>query len=116
MTVIQTKIQKRNRRHRRIRARVKGTEARPRLSVFKSNKQIYVQVINDTTGKTIAAASTKDVKGATALAKATEVGKLIAKRAQEAGAKMAVFDRGGFVYTGKIKALAEGAREGGLVF
>jgi len=116
MSTVKTKIEKRNRRHKRIRSRMIGTEERPRLSVFKSNKQIYAQIINDGEGKTLVAASTKEVKGASSLVKAKEVGELIAKRAKENKIKTIVFDRGGFVYTGKIKALAEGAREGGLIF
>ena len=116
MSTSTTKIQKRNRRQTRIRSRAIGTEERPRLSVFKSNKQIYAQVINDATGRTLAAASTKDVKGDTQLAKAKELGGLIAKRAVEGKVKTVVFDRGGFVYTGKIKALADAARAGGLTF
>ena len=118
MSTPNTKIEKRNRRHRRIRSRAIGTEARPRLSVFISNKQIYAQVIDDASGRTLAAASTKDkdVKGDTQLAKAKEIGQLIAKRALENKIKTVVFDRGGFVYTGKIKALADAAREGGLTF
>ena len=115
-TAKKTKIEKRDRRHRRIRATVRGTDARPRLCVFKSNKQMYAQIINDDAGKTLAAVSTKEVKGEGAVAKAAAAGKLIAKRAVEGGVKVVVFDRGGFVYTGKVKALADGAREGGLTF
>lgn len=116
MTNSNVKLQKRTRRHRRIRAHVRGTELRPRLAVFKSNKAVYAQIINDVVGRTLVAVSTNEVKGATALEKAREAGKLIAKRAIEGSIKAVVFDRGGFVYTGKVKALAEGAREGGLAF
>lgn len=116
MTILNTKIEKRTRRHRRIRAHVQGTAARPRLSVFKSNKQMYAQLIDDAAGTTLAAATTKEVKGKTALEKSAAVGKLIAERAMAKNIKAAVFDRGGFVYTGKVKALADGAREGGLAF
>lgn len=111
-----TKIQKRNRRHARIRSRAFGTEARPRLSVFKSNKQIYAQIINDSTGNTLAAASTREVQGDTQVAKAKELGALITKRALQNKIKAVVFDRGGFVYTGKIKTLADAARAEGLIF
>ncbi len=116
MTTSNAKIQKRNRRHRRIRATVRGTAERPRLSVYKSNKEVYAQLINDDLGTTLAAVTTKEVKGENSVVKALEAGKLIAKRAIEGKIKAVVFDRGGFVYTGKVKALAEGAREGGLAF
>ena len=105
--------------HSRIRRVVKGTAERPRLSVFRSNKQIYAQLINDADGVTIAAASSavKDfaVKGKK-VDIAKEVGKQIADKASQAGIKAVVFDRGGFLYHGRVKALAEGAREGGLQF
>jgi large subunit ribosomal protein L18 len=105
--------------HSRIRRTVKGTAERPRLSVFRSNKQIYAQLINDADGVTIAAASSaiKDfaVKGKK-VDIAKEVGKQIADKASQAGIKSVVFDRGGFLYHGRVKALAEGAREGGLQF
>ncbi|MEO8086488.1 MAG: 50S ribosomal protein L18 [Bacteroidota bacterium] len=105
--------------HARIRRVVKGTAERPRLSVFRSNKQIYAQLINDLDGVTIAAASSavKDfaVKGKK-VDVAKEVGKLIAEKATQAGIKAVVFDRGGFLYHGRVKALADGAREAGLLF
>jgi large subunit ribosomal protein L18 len=105
--------------HARVRKVVKGTAERPRLSVFRSNKQIYAQLINDIDGVTIAAASSaiKDfaVKGKK-VDVAKEVGKQIADKASQAGIKAVVFDRGGFLYHGRVKALAEGAREGGLQF
>src|SRR5688572_13908880 len=105
--------------HARIRRVVKGTAERPRLSIFRSNKQIYAQLINDTDGVTIAAASSA-VKDFTVKGKkvdvAKEVGKQIAEKATQAGIKAVVFDRGGFLYHGRVKALAEGAREGGLQF
>lgn len=116
MNQSQKKTEKRNRRRTRIRSRIFGTAARPRLSVFKSNTQVYAQVINDETGKTIFAFSTGDVKGDTALARSKEVGKKIADKAKENKITAVVFDRGGYVYTGKVKAIAEGAREGGLTF
>lgn len=107
-------------RHRRVRKRVAGTAARPRLSVFRSNKQIYVQLIDDLSGKTLAAASSVDAgttgtsDGKTAVAVA--VGEAIAKKATESGIKQVVFDRAGYKYHGRVKALADGARSGGLDF
>ena len=97
-------------------------ETRPRLSVFRSGKQIYAQVISDIDGKTLAAASTLDkelkekLKTGATTQSATEVGKLVAERAKKAGVSKVVFDRGCYIYHGRVKALAEGAREGGLVF
>jgi large subunit ribosomal protein L18 len=103
----------------RIRSKVNGTEQRPRLAVFKSLKHIYVQLIDDATGKTIVAASTRDkdssTKGANAAA-AKAVGALIAKKAKDKGVTRVVFDRGGYLYHGNIKALADAARENGLEF
>lgn len=103
----------------RIRRTIKGTAQRPRLSVFRSNKQIYAQLIDDVTGVTLAAASSSAKEFSTTgnkveLAKA--VGKMIAGKAQENGINSVVFDRGGYLYHGRVKALAEGAREGGLQF
>ena len=103
----------------RIRKTVTGTAVRPRLSVFRSNKQIYAQLIDDLTGITIAAASSRTKEKETAAKKseqATSVGKTIAEKAVAAGIKEVVFDRGGNLYHGRIKALADGAREGGLIF
>jgi large subunit ribosomal protein L18 len=111
-----TKPENRLVRRRRIRAKVAGTPVRPRLSVFKSNKYIYAQLIDDTTGTTIAAASSNAISKGTDSEKAGEVGRAIAKLAKEKKIEKAVFDRGGYIYTGKIKTLAEGAREGGLDF
>ncbi|MBE0658663.1 MAG: 50S ribosomal protein L18 [Bryobacteraceae bacterium] len=110
---------RRRRIHTRIRAQVKGTEERPRLAVFRSIKHIYAQVIDDRAGRTLAAASSAEKNGSANggnIAGAKEIGGLIAKRAQEAGIKAVVFDRGGFLYHGRIKALAEAAREAGLEF
>ena len=107
------------RRHERVRAKISGTAERPRLCVFRSNKNIAVQVIDDVAGKTLVAASTldKEIKTkASNIEAAKEVGELIAKRAVKAGIKNVVFDRGGYIYHGKIKALAEAAREAGLEF
>jgi large subunit ribosomal protein L18 len=111
----------RKRRHVRIRRRVVGTTERPRLSVYRSLNQIYAQVIDDTKGVTFVAASSldasfKSAKGKGNIAMAKEVGGLIAKRAVEKGIKQIVFDRSGYLYHGRIKALADGAREAGLEF
>ncbi len=111
----------RKRRHVRIRRRVVGTTERPRLSVYRSLNQIYAQVIDDTKGVTFVAASSldtsfKSAKGKGNVAMAKEVGILIAKRAVEKGIKQIVFDRSGYLYHGRIKALADGAREAGLEF
>jgi len=104
----------------RIRAKVSGTATRPRLSVFRSNTDLYLQLINDETGNTIAAASTKDKDIAAQKGTKTEKSKLagaaIARKASEAGISAIVFDRGGNLYHGRVKAAAEGAREGGLQF
>ena len=110
------------RRHNRVRKNVHGSEARPRLSVFRSLAEIYVQVINDETGKTLAAASSIDhelrgkVEGLKKMEQARLVGELVAKRAKSSGVSQVVFDRGGFRYSGRVKALADAAREAGLEF
>jgi len=113
------KIARRKKIRNRIRGKISGTTARPRLSVFRSNTEIYVQLVDDTQGTTVAAASTKD-KDFTRTGNKTEqsksVGVAIAKKAAEKGISEVVFDRGGFLYHGRIKAVAEGAREGGLKF
>ncbi|MFC7338525.1 50S ribosomal protein L18 [Haloferula chungangensis] len=109
----------RNRIHRRIRRKVLGTAERPRLAVHYSNQHIYAQIIDDTVGKTLVSASTFDKsveKSASNVACATAVGQLVAERAKEANVSAVVFDRGGHLYHGKIKALAEAAREAGLKF
>ena len=115
-----TKNQKRLRIKSRIRKVVSGTEARPRLAVFRSNKEIYAQIVDDVTGNTISAASSRDkdissAKG-TKSEIATLVGKAVAERALKAGVDTISFDRGGYQYHGRVKSLAEGAREGGLKF
>ena len=108
--------------HKRIRARVSGSEARPRLAVFRSVAHIYAQVIDDVAGATVVSASTVDkgAKGGTAkggnVAAAKAIGKLVAERAKEKGIKSVVFDRGGYQYHGRVKALADAAREAGLEF
>jgi large subunit ribosomal protein L18 len=117
-----TRQERRLRRHLRIRKRIFGTPERPRLSVFRSLKHIYAQIIDDTTGRTLCAASTLDkelrekLQGLTKTQQAIEVGKLIAKRALELGIKQVAFDRGGHKYHGRVKALADAAREAGLEF
>jgi large subunit ribosomal protein L18 len=113
--------QVRQRVHDRVRAKVSGTTERPRLNVFRSVNHIYTQVIDDSTGVTLASASTIVKKGGEKqtggnIAAAQGVGKLIAERAQAAGVKRVVFDRGGYLYHGRIKALADAAREAGLEF
>ncbi len=114
------KKQKRNRRHKKIRAKLSGTKEKPRLSVFKSASHIYAQLIDDEKGKTLISASEKELvkvkKSANKTEKSKEVGKLIAKKALEKKIEKVVFDRAGYKYHGRIKALAEGAREGGLKF
>lgn len=111
---------RRRRIHRRIRRRVKGSEARPRLAVFRSVKHIYAQVIDDANGKTVASASSAEknspVKNGGNVAGAQALGRLIAERAREKGVSAVVFDRGGYLYHGRVKALAEAAREAGLEF
>jgi len=105
--------------HRRIRKKISGSPERPRLAVFRSVKHIYAQVIDDASGRTIAAASSNE-KGASFnggnVGGAKEVGRLVAERAKEKGIKSVVFDRGGYLYHGRVKALADAAREGGLEF
>lgn len=107
---------KRNRRHARIRAKLSGTAERPRLAVFRSNRFIYAQLIDDGSGTTIAASDSRSVKGKSARDRAEAVGAAIAEAAKGKGVEKAVFDRGGFRYQGVIAALAEGARKAGLVF
>jgi large subunit ribosomal protein L18 len=118
MTVTTTR-QARERRHRRICGKVAGTAERPRLAVFRSNKGVFAQLVDDETGKTIAGASwlglKKSFKG-NKTQQAAEVGKALAEVAKKAGIEAVVFDRGGYLYHGRVKALAEGAREGGLKF
>ncbi len=111
-----TKREQRERRHRRVRARVSGTESRPRLSVYRSNTRLTAQIIDDTKGVTIAAVSSADEKGKTPRERAEQAAVTIAKRATEKGVKAVVFDRGGFQYVGTIKAFADAARSAGLEF
>ncbi len=111
-----TKSALRTRRHVRIRGRVKGTAERPRLAVFRSNKFVYAQVINDEAGVTLAAATALGGKKMPMMEQAKAVGVAIAKAASAKGVTAVVFDRGGFTYAGRIAALADAAREGGLKF
>jgi large subunit ribosomal protein L18 len=117
MTVA-TKPARRLRRRRRVRAKVRGSAERPRISIFRSNRGINAQLIDDDAGRTIAAVAwTEDsLKALPRMEQATKAGETLAKRAQEAGIERAVFDRGGYRYHGRVKALADGAREGGLAF
>ncbi len=116
------KRESRERRHLRVRSKVAGTAECPRLNVYRSNRHLFAQVIDDAKGHTLVSASTVEEEMRKALAdktkteQAVEIGKLIAKRAKEAGVNKVVFDRGGFQYHGRVKALADAAREGGLEF
>jgi len=109
---------KSERRHKRLRAKVRGTEERPRLSVFRSNRGVYLQLINDLTGRTLVSICSRELKVSkqTKVEAANELGKALAAKALERNIRQAVFDRGGFKYHGRIKAVADGAREGGLQF
>ena len=122
MVTVNRKLEARVRRKKRVRRRVKGTPERPRLSVFRSLRHTYAQVIVDTTGQTMASASTlsKEIRGELKQTGNTEaakkVGELIAKKSIKKGIKMVVFDRDGYLYHGRVKALGEAARENGLIF
>jgi large subunit ribosomal protein L18 len=113
-----TSPQRRLKRRRRVRAKVRGTAERPRISVFRSNRGIVAQLIDDDAGRTLAAVNwtEADLRDLKPMEQATRVGGLLAERAKAAGIDTAVFDRGGYRYHGRVKALAEGAREGGLTF
>ena len=115
---VQTKPQQRLRRRRRVRAKIRGTAERPRLSVFRSNRGVFAQLIDDNTGKTVTAVNwiEKDLRGLGPMDQAKKVGELLAQRAKDNGVETCVFDRGGYRYHGRVRALAEGAREGGLKF
>ena len=116
------KVKRRLKIKRRIRKKISGTPERPRLSVFRSNKHIYAQLIDDEAGRTLVAASTRSkelagqLEGKTKTEQAKMVGELLAQKAKQAGISNAVFDRNGYKYHGRVKALADGAREGGLIF
>lgn len=115
-----SKQDRRNKIRKRIRKGIAGTESRPRLSVFRSNKEIYAQIIDDVEGKTLASASSRDKdiagKASNKQEQAEMVGKAIAEKAKKAGIDTISFDRGGYLYHGRVKSLADGAREGGLKF
>jgi large subunit ribosomal protein L18 len=114
-----TKLEARKRRQRRIRGKVRGTAERPRLAVYRSNLGIYAQLVDDDAGKTLASAGWQQLKKSFKGSKseqAAEVGKVLAANANQAGIERVVFDRGGYLYHGRVKALAEAAREGGLQF
>lgn len=118
-----SQLNPRQRRHLRVRAKVKGTQSRPRLNVFRSSAHIYAQVIDDTSGHTIVSASSRDEdvlnrlgESKTKTSKAKAVGEVVGERAKAAGIDTVVFDRGGYKYHGRVKAVAEGARESGLTF
>jgi large subunit ribosomal protein L18 len=111
-----TAPQRRLRRRRRVRAKIRGTAERPRISVFRSNRGILAQLIDDESGRTLAAVSwtEPELRDLPPLEQASKIGQALAKRASDAGVREAVFDRGGYQYHGRVKSLAEGAREGGL--
>jgi large subunit ribosomal protein L18 len=115
---VQTKPAKRLRRRRRVRSKVRGTAERPRLSVFRSNKGVFAQLIDDSAGRTLVAVNwiEPELRSLGSMEQAKRAGELLGQRAKEAGIESAVFDRGGYQYHGRIAALAEGAREGGLAF
>ena len=115
---VQTKRQQRLRRRRRVRAKVRGTAERPRISIFRSNRGISAQLVDDVSGTTLAAISwtESELKGLPSMEQATKAGELLAERAKKAGVSTGVFDRGGYRYHGRVKALADGAREKGLEF
>ena len=115
---VSTRPQRRLRRRRRVRARIQGTAQRPRISVFRSNRGIFAQLIDDEAGQTIAAVNwtEPELRSLKATEQAKKAGELLAERAKSAGVDSAVFDRGGYQYHGRVKALADGAREGGLTF
>jgi large subunit ribosomal protein L18 len=117
MTVL-TAPQRRLKRRRRVRAKIQGSAERPRISVFRSNRGLFVQLVDDESGRTLAAVNwtEPDLRGLGPMEQAKRVGQLLAERASEAGVHDAVFDRGGYQYHGRVKALAEGAREAGLRF
>ena len=111
-----SKIARRNKIKTRIRGKISGTAERPRMSVFRSNKGIYVQLIDDLAGVTLCAASSKGLVGGTKTEVAAKVGEAIAKKAQEKGITSVVFDRNGYLFHGRVKSLADGARQAGLKF
>ncbi len=122
MGIVQQKLTGRLRRHRRVRKRISGAAKRPRLCVFRSNRYLYAQIVDDDSGRTLATANSADPEltvengSRHTVIAAKAVGKLIGERAKAAGISQVVFDRGGYIYHGRIKAVAEGAREAGLEF
>src|SRR4051794_860832 len=115
---VKTKPAKRLKRRRRVRSKVRGTAERPRLSVFRSNRGVFAQLIDDVDGRTLVAVNwiEADLKGLQSMEQAKKAGELLAQRAKAAGIESVVFDRGGYQFHGRVAALAEGAREGGLAF
>jgi large subunit ribosomal protein L18 len=115
---VQTKPQRRLRRRRRVRAKIRGTAERPRLSVFRSNRGIFAQLIDDDAARTVAAVAwtEPELRELDPMKQANRAGEILAGRAREAGIEACIFDRGGYQYHGRVRALAEGAREGGLRF
>jgi large subunit ribosomal protein L18 len=115
---VQTRQQSRMRRRRRVRAKIRGTAERPRLSVYRSNRGLFAQLVDDDSGRTVASVNwtEKDLRGLSPMEQAKRSGELLAERAKQAGIESCVFDRGGYRYHGRVRALAEGAREGGLAF
>jgi large subunit ribosomal protein L18 len=115
---VKTRPAKRLKRRRRVRAKIAGSAERPRISVFRSNRGVFAQLIDDSSGRTLAAVNwtEDDLKSLPRMEQAKKAGELLAERAKAAGVETAVFDRGGYQYHGRVKALAEGAREGGLIF
>jgi large subunit ribosomal protein L18 len=115
---VKTRPAKRLKRRRRVRAKIAGSAERPRISVFRSNRGVFAQLIDDASGRTLAAVNwtEDDLKSLPRMEQAKKAGALLAERAKAAGVETAVFDRGGYQYHGRVKALAEGAREGGLIF
>lgn len=111
-----TKQERRNKIKTRIRGKVSGTAERPRMTVFRSNKEIYVQLVDDSEGKTLASASSKGIESGTKSEKAAKVGQAIAEKALAAGIAEVVFDRNGYLFHGRVKSLADAARNGGLKF
>jgi large subunit ribosomal protein L18 len=115
---VKTKPAKRLKRRRRVRSKVHGTAERPRLSVFRSNRGVFAQLIDDVAGRTVVAVNwiEPELRNLRSMEQAKKAGELLAQRAKEAGVDTAVFDRGGYQFHGRVAALAEGAREGGLAF
>jgi large subunit ribosomal protein L18 len=115
---VQTKRQSRQRRRRRVRGKIRGTAERPRLSVYRSNRGLFAQLIDDDSGRTVAGVNwtEEELRGLAPMEQAKRSGELLAERAKQAGVDACVFDRGGYRYHGRVRALAEGAREGGLAF